>query len=243
MAAATEAGPVLALAGLPGGRCLLTVGAPNVARLAGPGQFAMLRCADGLDPYLRRPLPFLRAGDESVSFLFTTEEPGLAWLARRRLGDSISLIGPLGRGFDLQPGTRRLLLLAAGEPLAPLLALAGRALAAGASVSLAATEALASGLAPIIPEAVELALANTDLRELARGLLPWADQAAAAGPVGELQRLAQLPIALRPGLVQCYVQAAIACGLGWCGGCLTGLRRVQRRACTAGPVFDLTDLI
>ncbi len=243
MPALIEAAAVQALAELPGGRHLLTLAAPAISRLAGPGQFAMVRSADGLDPYLRRPLPFLSVQEESVSFLFAAVEQGLDWLARRRLGDSVSLVGPLGRGFALQASTRQLLLVAVGEPLAPLLALAGRALEAGASVTLACGEAVARDLAPLIPQAVELALAPEGPWQLAASLLPWADQAAAAGSLEALQRLARGLEGLRQGLVQCYVESAIACGLGWCGSCLTELRRGPRRACTSGPVFDLADLI
>jgi len=245
MPAVETTGTVVAQAALTGGRHLLAVSAPGVARLAAPGQFAMLRAGDGLDPYLCRALPFARLGGEVVSFLFTAEDPGLAWLARRRLGDPVSLLGPLGHGFTLQPGTRHLLLVAPGEPIAPLLALADRALARQVSVSLAAGETFLAVLASIIPEAVELAPAPEGHPEafwgMVAGLLPWADQVAAAGPADDLRRLAHLP-SPGTGQVQCYVQAPIACGLGWCGGCLTELRRGPRRACTSGPVFELIDL-
>ncbi|HOG47856.1 MAG TPA: hypothetical protein PLJ35_03725 [Anaerolineae bacterium] len=244
---ADTAATVVAQAALAAGHALLTLSAPAVARLATAGQFAMLRCSDGWDPYLRRPLPFLRLGGETVSFLFSPGDPGLAWLARRRLGDAVSLAGPFGRGFALHPATRRLLLVAAGEPLAPLLAFAGQALDAHISVSLAARATQVAGLASIIPEAVEVASIPAEAEGEPWGtiaaLLPWADQVAAAGPADALRHLAHLGRAPRPGLVQCYADAPIACGLGWCGSCLTELRRGSRRACTSGPVFDLTELV
>lgn len=246
MPAGETAGTVVAQATLPGGRHLLAVAAPEIARLAAPGQFAMLRAADGLDPYLRRALPFARMSADALWFLFTPDEPGLAWLGRRRLGDQVSLLGPLGHGFDLLPGTRHLLLVAAGEPVAPLLALADRALAAQVSVTLAASETFLGAWASIMPEALELAPAPDGhpqaLWDVVAGLLPWADQVAAAGAADELRHLAHLGRPARPGRVQCYVRAPIACGLGWCGSCVTGLRRGPRRACTGGPVFDLVDL-
>ncbi len=237
-------GTIVAQAALPGGRILLTVSAAALARLAAPGQFAMLRCADGWDPYLRRALPFSRLDGETVSFLFAPADPGLVWLARRHLGDPVSIIGPLGRGFDLQPATRRLLLIALGEPIAPLLALASRALQAQVSVSLLAGVTVVEGLASIIPEAVELATAPTaGICGPAADLLPWADQVAAAGPAAEMQCLAHLGRTPRPGFVLCYLERHIACGLGWCGACLTEVRRGARRACSSGPVFDLTELV
>ncbi len=244
MAPAVEApGAVMAQATLAGGWHLLTVAAPELARLAGPGQFAMVRCAAGWDPYLRRPLPFLRSAGDTVSFLFADGDPGLAWLAERDLGDPVSLLGPLGRGFTLDPSTRRLLLVAAAPPIAPLLALTDAALAAQASAALVVEGAVASDLASIIPPAVELTTAAEHAAiAVAAGMLAWADQAAVSAPVEALRPLAEAGRGRRPGFLQCYVPAPMACGLGWCGSCLTETAHGPRRACVAGPVFDLTEL-
>ena len=201
MASAVETtGTVAALADLPEGRRLLTLAGPDLARLAAPGRFAMLGPAAGWEPYLRQALPFLRCGQETVSFLFQDDDPRLAWLAGRRLGDGVSLLGPLGQGFALQPTARRLLLVALGAEVAPLLALGELALAESLSVSLLADGTIGKGLASIIPDAIELITPSpagpgepspTAWDHLA-GLLTWADQVAAAGPPEALQRLAGL---------------------------------------------------
>lgn len=232
---------------LAGGRFLLTLAAGEVARPAGPGQFAMLRCSDEHDPYLRRALPFLHASGDTTSFLFAAAEPGLAWLSRRQLDDRVSLIGPLGNGFALEPGTRRLLLATEGGPVAPLLALAGLALSREVSVSLALGATMAAELAAIIPEAVELLPAPAEdegaVWRLLGETLPWADQVAVVGRQAEVLPLAQHLAARPAGFVQCYIDAPRACGLGWCGSCLAETRRGPRRTCTSGPVFDLGELV
>ena len=98
--------------------------------------------------------------------------------------------------------------------------------------------------AAIVPEAVEVIVEGPDLPwDRLGALLRWADQAAVAGLEADLRRLAGLSEGLRPGRVQCYAGAHLACGLGWCGSCLIEARRGPRRACTSGPVFDLTELI
>lgn len=243
MGAVEAWGAVIGRAELPGGSRLLALTARDVARQVQPGQFAMLRCASGWDPYLRRALPFLRAAGDTVSFLFAPTDPGLVWLAGRALGETVSLLGPLGQGFVLEPGTRRLLLAATNGPLAPLLALADLALARDVSVSLVLEAGAASGLATLIPQAVELAVAPPGaVWSAAAGMLAWADQVAVAGPAEELRSLAALCAPLRSAFVQCYLQAPIACGLGWCGSCLAETRRGPRRTCTGGPVFDLREL-
>ena len=248
MAAAIElSAPVVAHAQLPGERYLLTLAAPDLARAAEPGQFAMLRCAAGWDPYLRRALPFLRTDGATVSFLFEPSDLGLSWLAGRALGASVSLLGPLGRGFALAPTTRHLLLADVGGPVAPLLALVNSAAARQLSVVLVIEGTAAAGLASIIPEAVELVTVTGGdkgaLREALERLLPWADQVAVAGPEEAVRGLASLDAARRPALVQCYVAAPLVCGVGWCGSCLTETRRGTRRTCVRGPVFELNDLV
>lgn len=226
---------------LGGGRHLITMAAPEVARTATPGQFAMLRCAEGWDPYLRHALPFLHLEEESVSFLFARDDPGLDWLARRSLGERVSLIGPLGRGFDLRRGIRRLLLATVTGPVGPLLGLAARALAMDVSVSLILEPRAARDLAAIVPGAVEVVPASAaSLWEVAAGQLAWADQVAIAAPVEGLPRWGGPALS---GKVQCFVEQRLACGLGWCGSCLTDTRRGPRRVCTGGPVFDLRELV
>jgi len=229
-------GPVVTQAELARGQTLVTVAAPELARLSAPGQFAMLRRPGRWDPYLRTALPFLRCGEDTVSFLMEGEE-------RLALGDTLDLIGPLGHGFALGAGVRRLLLIAAGGPAAPLLALADRLLAADAqaSVTLVCTAALARDLAPLFAPAVEVITAPAPSREAVR-LLPWADLTAVSGPREGLRTLSDALPVRRAGCVQCYLPLALGCGLGWCGSCLTETQRGPRRGCVGGPVFDLMEL-
>jgi hypothetical protein len=48
---------------------------------------------------------------------------------------------------------------------------------------------------------------------------------------------------IEKGLVQCLVDARLACGYGACLACLTPLANGRwTRACVHGPVFDLASL-
>ncbi len=66
--------------------------------------------------------------------------PADAWLRRLQPGAAINLLGPLGNGFALRPGSRNLLLLAdtaaRAEGIAPLLALVDERLDDGGRVTL-----------------------------------------------------------------------------------------------------------
>lgn len=102
---------------------------PEVALEAKPGQFVHLRCGEGIDPFLRRPLSIagVDRGEGLVRFLYQVKGEGTRWLARRRAGDRLDVIGPLGNGFEAfsqpgQPGSA--ILVAGGIGVAPLLFLA-----------------------------------------------------------------------------------------------------------------------
>ncbi|MGQ9683694.1 MAG: iron-sulfur cluster-binding protein [Anaerolineae bacterium] len=232
---------IAARADLPG-HCLLSLEAGAMGATSAPGQFAMVRCSARYDPYLRRPLPFLSARGNRLSFLFPARDVGLHLLSRQPLGTSLDLLAPLGRGFTLVPATRRLLLATEGGPLAPLLFLAEAALARDVAVTLV----LGAGLQPLaalVPGAVELAAATAGAWNATAELLPWADQVAVTGDVEALRTLAACVPGLRPGLVQAWVETPMACGVGACGACVAELRRGPRRTCVAGPVFDLLDIV
>ena len=222
--------------------CLLSLEADALGVTAVPGQYAMVRCSARHDPYLRRALPFLSARGARMSFLFPTRDAGLHLLSRQPLGTGVDLLAPLGRGFALPPAARHLLLASEEGPLAPLLFLADAALSRDVAVTLA----LGSGLQPLaglVPGAVELAATTVDAWTATAELLPWADQVAVAGDMEAMRTLAACVPGLRPGLVQAWLEAPMACGIGSCGACVAELRRGPRRTCVAGPVFDLTEIV
>ena len=88
----------------------MEIRAGAVAEAARPGQFVHVRCLESLEPLLRRPLSICSAGrrEERVTLLYRVAGRGTGLLARKRPGEALSLLGPLGRGFTL-PGeeTRR----------------------------------------------------------------------------------------------------------------------------------------
>lgn len=233
---------IAARAELPGGFCLLNLAASGWPTAITPGQFAMARCAEGYDPYLRRPLPFAGAHGDTVSFLFPTKDAGQQWLAQRPLGTKVDLLAPLGNAFPLPPTTRHLLLASEDGPLAPLFFLAERALERDVAVTLALGPALQE-LTPVVPQVVELAEVQESVWPVVSHLLSWADQVAVAGDLEALHNLAGLLPNVRPGTVYAWLEAPMGCGVGSCGSCISELRCGPRRVCVAGPVFDLTDLV
>ncbi len=106
---------------------------PEIASLAEPGQFILLRVNDLGDPFLRRPFSFSRiftpAGrklayrDEGgIEILYRIVGHGTSLMTRIQVGQRLEVLGPLGNGFRLVEGKGRSILVGGGIGVAPLLA-------------------------------------------------------------------------------------------------------------------------
>jgi len=103
---------------------ILWVRAPLCAEHARAGMFAHLTC----DPTLpmRRPLSIMRVNRQQgwVQFLYKVIGQGTRLLATRQSGDRLSVLGPIGQGFEPDPGRPRSLLLGGGVGIPPMVFLA-----------------------------------------------------------------------------------------------------------------------
>ena len=104
----------------PGGQYVLRLAAPRCAATATPGSFVHLTC--GPDLPMRRPLSIMRANAAEgwVEVLYKVVGHGLAELALRQPGETLSCLGPIGRGFTAHPGRPRLLLIGGGVGIPPM---------------------------------------------------------------------------------------------------------------------------
>ena len=119
-----EDAEVLGHAAWPDQQFILTVRAPKVAARARPGTFAHLTCDPDLP--MRRPLSIMRADPESgtLEFLYKIVGHGLAQLASKRPGDTLSVMGPIGQPFRPDPARPNALLVGGGVGIPPMVFLA-----------------------------------------------------------------------------------------------------------------------
>jgi dihydroorotate dehydrogenase electron transfer subunit len=232
---------------------------------AQPGQFGMLACRAGRDPFLRRPFSLAAVGarGEGTVCELLVKEVGRGSRALRELavGGELQLLAPLGRGFHLAtPEGGRLALVAGGIGLPPLLFAAERLAAAGQPFDLFLGAATAAELLLVerCQRAVgavggELVLATDDGSRGERGVITealarrWASGAAyatalACGPTPMLAALTQL--ARSWGLeLQLSLEEPMACGVGVCLGCVVdGADGRRVTTCKEGPVFRASEL-
>ncbi|NWF54128.1 MAG: hypothetical protein HXY45_04960 [Syntrophaceae bacterium] len=105
---------------------------PEIARLARPGQFVMLRITDLKDPFLRRPFSFSQIfpprevkkkplDEGGVEICYQTVGRGTRLMTQLQEGQRVDLLGPLGNGFWLEEQSTRVILVGGGIGVPPLL--------------------------------------------------------------------------------------------------------------------------
>ena len=240
---------------------LLTLSVPpGLGHRLRPGQFVNVLCRDALslDPLLRRPYSFFRVDGAAgtMTLLVRPFGRGSQWLAGRKVGETLDIMGPLGNHFDVSSRSDRLLMVAGGVGIAPLVHLSDEALARGQSVTLLMGASTGETLlsAGRLPAEVEYVVATDDgsqghkgfVTDLVPDYLPWADQVFACGPDPMLRSLANVirlnRVGRRPS-VHVSVERSMACGVGACLGCVIDTRRGMRTSCVTGPVFPVEEIV
>ncbi|MBX5466349.1 MAG: dihydroorotate dehydrogenase electron transfer subunit [Firmicutes bacterium] len=217
-----------------------------------PGQFAHI-LTEGT---LRRPLSFSRLDPASglAAVLFRVVGRGTAWLAARREGEPLDLLGPLGRGFPPPEPDRPWCLVGGGVGIPPLFAAWARwkaslrapiTVIAGARTREAVVmveDFRAGGAEPwVTTDDGSLGEAGTVLGPLRRWLASHPQgQVYACGPTPMLAAVA----AAVQGHGPCYLglEQRMGCGVGACLACVVpAADRATwppwRRVCCDGPVF------
>lgn len=244
----------------------LVLTAPLIARESRPGQFVMVRCADeqALDPLLARPLNIFRfhPGEGKIELIFRVVGRGTSWLARRKPGDSLSLLGPLGNGFSSLENYRRILLVAGGIGMPALFSLVEQKGKVGSSIEHNQEFVLLYG-ARTKDELVFLDLwrgagvrvltATDDGSAGFHGTVTQAAEAirispeefdfyCACGPRPMLKAVQEMMA--RHGVPgELCLEEFMACGVGACVGCVCETVHGYRRVCTDGPVFPAGEVI
>lgn len=119
-----EDGVVVSQQAFAGGQYVLRVRAPACAQKATPGTFAHITVADSIP--MRRPLSIMRADPEAgwIEFLYKTAGMGLSALAARKPGETVSVLGPIGKGFEPDANRPIVLAIGGGVGIPPMLFLA-----------------------------------------------------------------------------------------------------------------------
>ena len=117
-----EEGEVLGHVVFPAEQYIMRIRAPKCAAAARPGTFVHISCDEELP--MRRPLSIMRADDDWIEVLYKIVGEGLHLLARKRPGDTVGLLGPIGQPFQLDDDRPNVLLIGGGVGIPPMVFLA-----------------------------------------------------------------------------------------------------------------------
>ena len=232
----------------------LTLDAPQIAAAAQCGQFVHIACGEG--NLLRRPISICLADGAALHLVFQVRGGGTAWLAARRQGDALDLLGPLGHGFDTQALGARPVLIGGGIGVPPMLQTAVCAADAGASPR-AILGFRSKGVVMLEDEfraVCETTITTDDgsyarygfVTDVLKEQMADATGIAACGPRPMLRAVAALA---REAGVPCQVsmEERMGCGIGACLVCACALRTENGETryghvCKDGPVFNAEEV-
>ena len=211
---------------------------PPSAAAVSPGQFFQL-AVSAPHTILRRPYSAAWSDPASgrIGFIFNVVGAGSAWLSARHEGHELDLLGPLGRGFELD-GERPAVCIAGGLGVAVFPGVVQALLARGRNVTMLQGARTAAQLLPADRFAgADVRMATDDGSEGHRGRvvdllshLPpplWGRvgvggiDVVACGPTPMLQALIgaarrrEIPLSS----IQVALETPMGCGVGTCLGC------------------------
>jgi dihydroorotate dehydrogenase electron transfer subunit len=237
----------------------LTFDSPLISAGAKPGQFVMVRTGLGKDPLLRRPFSIHQVlRDGRLQLYFKVVGRGTDILSRVKEGETVSIFGPLGNGFRLDPLAPSVI-VGGGLGIAPLLFLVKENCrlkkVIGDDIIILGARAKVE-LEPLLADFKHFGisiLTSTDdgslghhgfVTEVFKSLkLPAGCTVYCCGPEPMMNGIRQL---CKPKGVRCQVsvESVMACGMGACLGCSKPAKKgAYTHVCLNGPVYDAEELV
>lgn len=221
-----------------------------------PGQFYMIGLKEGVHPLLRRPLSVFKYQPfedltQRVTFLYKVVGVGTEILSRKRKGDDLSLLGPLGVPAELQ--YEKPILIAGGTGVATLHFLMTKYIERGAEVNLlygANTERELIELDGISPEVIQLATIDgscghrgtvVELFQRIKDDIEY-DSIYSCGPVTMLKSLNDV-VSTEETPLFTSLESIMGCGVGACFGCaVPSSRGGYIHICEEGPLLSASEV-
>ncbi len=240
---------------------LLSIESSEIAQKSIPGQFIMVRVSSGFSPLLRRPFSIHSKKGNIIEIFFKALGKGTILLSQKNTGETIDILGPLGKGFTLHPDIKgkKAALVGGGRGIAPLYFLAKELKSQNVSLrffyggktsselplsgkltkdhfdTLYATDDGTTGFKGFISD-----LFKKEIKET----IP--DYVYACGPELMMKKVYQTAQEYHiPS--EFSLESIMGCGIGACWGCVKKILRNQKeewlKICTEGPVFKGSEII
>lgn len=234
---------------------VLSFRAPEIARNSAPGQFVNIRCGSGCAPLLRRPFSISRVENDSVELLFNVVGQGTSLLSKKKAGDDLDVLGPLGVPFKLEGDFETAILVGGGLGVAPFPFLTQALLRENKNIQ---TMIGARTMTQLVERhLLHVQIATDDgskglhgtVIDLLKTSMPRQNskntKIFACGPTKMLGALSEF---VREKGIECELslEGDMACGMGLCQGCpverADGTKKYSL-VCVEGPTFNSNEIV
>ncbi len=232
------------------------------------GQFAHILVDEKLtSPLLRRPFSFwdveYRKREVHADLLYTVVGHGTALLEKRKPGDTVGFLGPVGNGFNIRRDRKTYVFVAGGVGIVPFYLFAKQVRAAKHKARMillfgARTKHALWGIDDFKSVGVEAYAATDDgslgskgfVTDLMKEWLAKLDRddvmIYTCGPDAMMKRV--IDVAQRENYpCEASLERRMGCALGACGACVTKVRDGDdwrySRICMEGPTYNAKDLV
>jgi dihydroorotate dehydrogenase electron transfer subunit len=225
-----------------------------------PGQFVNIKVQENvMDPLLRIPIGISSIRKKGISVLYKVVGEGTKVLSRRKKGETINVLGPLGNGFDLtgiQKSTKgKAILISGGYGLGPIMAVRDQLGSRQALFIGMKTKKAIPGKVKLKKKGIRTTIATDDGTTGKKGVVTaFVEQYIernkgkknnmiifSCGPEPMVKTVAG--IAGKYGIeAQVTRDEYMACGIGVCKGCAVETIQGIKFSCTDGPVFKAEEL-
>jgi len=226
----------------------------KIASVITPGQFINIRVSNDSYPLLRRPFSVCDVEGDHIYILFNIFGEGTKILAKKNIGETLDILGPLGVGFNLDENYDSAIIVAGGLGMAPfpfvsrlltgkkemLTYIGGRTEAEIIPYGLQ-NITIASDDGSVGFQGTVVDLLKTQLQLLQNKKI----KVFGCGPTAMLKNLKEFCIVNN---FNCEVstECAMACGFGICQGCPIESTKVSDNyllVCKDGPVFNVKEVV
>lgn len=237
----------------------MTLFSDYVSENAKPGQFVNVKCGDGINALLRRPISICSVSRAAGTFdmVFQLKGIGTEILSKKRPGDLVDIIAPLGNPFAIPSADSKIAVVGGGIGIFPLLFLLKEYKASYKKAFLG----FRSKEFVVLEEEFsshtgELLIATDDGSKGSKGLVTELLQKDLAkgghdliytcGPMPMIKRVAGLA---SNAAIRCQVsmEQRMGCGIGACLVCACKTRLGDEweysHVCKDGPVYWAEDVI
>ncbi|MDF2686126.1 MAG: dihydroorotate dehydrogenase electron transfer subunit [Clostridia bacterium] len=221
------------------------------------GQFLHIACGD--ETFLRRPISICDADDETVRIIFQIKGEGTKALAKRKIGDIVNVLGPLGHGFSLSNEDKNVVFIGGGLGVFPLY-MPAKTLGENCTVILGYRNKEAVYLyEDFIKSGCNVILTTDDGSLGTKGFVTdelsklinnkKISKVLTCGPYLMMKKVAELSL---KNNIECQVslEEHMGCGIGTCLCCVTKIREntddneiKNLCVCKEGPVFDARKVV